>query len=232
VWKQEKARKTHMRILIVGGGKLVYFLTRTFTSKGHEVIVINKDRQECSHLARRIKATVVYGDGSDPQILAEAGAAGVDAVLAVTHKDQDNLVICQLASFRFDVPRTLALVNDPDHEEVFKKLKLTSVLSTTRILSSLIEQRTDFDDIINLVPIGEGRVNITEIILKETSPIVGQTLSEIDLPENSLIATIMREEEIIVPRGQTILQTGDRLVLITLPDNYAQVLKRITGEHS
>ncbi|MBI1928289.1 NAD-binding protein [Candidatus Poribacteria bacterium] len=219
-----------MNILIVGGGKLVYFLSRTFISKGYSVTIINRDREECSWLARRLKATAVYGDGSNPQILEEAGAGTADAVLAVTPNDQDNLVICQLASLRFHVPRTLALVNDPDHEEVFRQLGITSAFSTTRVLSSLIEQRAGFEGITNLLPVGEGKVNVTEVVLEGTSPVVGRALRDIAFPENSLIACLLRDDQPIVPRGTTVLQERDRLIVMTLPENHGQVLKMLTGD--
>lgn len=219
-----------MNILIVGGGKMVYFLCRTFLSKGYNVNVINHNQEECNWLARRLKATIIYGDGSNPQILEEAGANTTDAVLAVTPNDQDNLVICQMADLRFRVPRTLALVNDPDNEEVFRQLGITNAFSTTRILSSLIEQRTNFEEITNLIPIGGGKVNVTEVVLKETSPVVGKSLYDIALPGNSLVACILREGNPIIPRGTTVLQDGDHPIVISLPENYGQVLKAITGD--
>ncbi len=219
-----------MNILIVGGEKLGYFVARLFISKGHNVTIINRDQRECTRLARRLKSTIVHGDGTDLTILQEAGARAADAVLAATANDEDNLVICQLASFHFGVPRTLALVNDPDNEQMFQQLRITGALSITRLLASLIEQRTRFDDVINLVPVGEGKLNVTEILLKETSPVVGKTLTQVALPENSLIASIMRNGEPIVPRGPTTLAAGDRLILITLPENHGRVLKQLTGE--
>jgi trk system potassium uptake protein TrkA len=219
-----------MKILIVGGGKLVYFLARSFLSKGYTATIVNRNRSECIWLARSLKATVVYGDGSDYRILQEAEAGSADAILAVTPNDQDNLVICQLASQRFDVPRTLALVNDPDNEEVFRKLNITAAFSTTRILSSLIEQRAGFEEITNLIPVGEGKVNVTELVLTENSPVIGERLSDIVLPENSLIAVILRKSKPIVPRGATVLQIKDRLIIMSLPENMGQVLKTLTGE--
>ena len=219
-----------MNILIVGGEKLVYFVSRLFISKGHNITIINRDQRECTRLARRLKAVIVYGDGTDLTILQEAGAHNADAVLAATPNDEDNLVICQLASFHFGVPRTLALVNDPDNEQIFQKLQITSALSITRLLAGLIEQKTGFDDIINLVSVEEGKLNVTEVLLKESSPVVGKTLSQIALPENSLIASIMRNGKPLVPRGPTALAAGDRLILISLPENHGQVLKKLTGE--
>ena len=139
-------------------------------------------------------------------------------------------MICQLADLRFHVPKTLTLVNDPENEEVFRHLGITAAFSTTRILSSLIEQRAGFEEITNLIPVGEGKVNITEVVLKETSPVVGQTLRDIALPENSLIASILRERQPIIPRGTTVLHDRDHLIVMTLPENHGQVLKALTGD--
>lgn len=219
-----------MKVLVVGGGKLGYFLSRTFLSKGYDVTVIDRDQDECTWLARHLKATVVHGDGSDPRILEEAGAHSADALLAVTPNDEDNLVVCQLADIRFGVPRTLALVTDPDNEEVFRQLGITGVVSTTRLLSTLIEQKAGFEEITNLIPVSEGKVNITEVVLKETSPVAGQPLREIALPGDSLIAAVLRDGQPIVPRGATVLRVGDRLVVITLPENHGQVLEMLTGD--
>jgi trk system potassium uptake protein TrkA len=218
-----------MKILIAGSGKTLYFLSRSFASKGHEVVVINRNREECVQLARQVSATVVCGDASDARILKEAGAIGADAVLAITPNDQDNLVICQLASLQFGVPRAVALTNDPENAEVFDMLGV-SAFSTTHIVSSLIEQRASLEQITNLLPVGEGRVNVTEIILDADSPVAGRRLRDIDLPENALVAVVIRNNQPIVPRGANQLLGGDRLVLITLPENHGPVLKAFTGE--
>lgn len=218
-----------MKVLIVGGGKTLYFLCRNFTAKGYEVVIINRNPEECVQLARQLTATVVRGDGSDPRILKEAGAMGADAVLAITPNDQDNLVICQLASLQFGVPRAVALANDPDNAEVFDKLGV-SAFSTTNIIGSLIEQRASLEQITNLLPVGEGRVNVTEIVLDGDSPVIGKFLKDIDLPENALVAVVIRDNHPIVPRGGNDLLAGDRVVLITLPENHGPVLKTFTGE--
>jgi trk system potassium uptake protein TrkA len=213
----------------VGGGKPLFFLCRNFTAKGYKVVIINRDKDECVQLSRQLSAMVVCGDGSDAGILKEAGAMGADAVLAITPNDQDNLVVCQLASLTFGVPRAIALANDPDNTEIFEKLGV-SAFSTTHIVGSLIEQRASLEQILNLLPVGEGRVNVTEIVLEDDSPVVGKLLKDIDLPENALIAVVIRDNHPMVPRGGNDLQAGDRVVLITLPENHGPVLKALTGE--
>ncbi len=218
-----------MRVLVVGGDRLVYFVSRSLTNRGYAVTIINRDREECTRLARTLDATVVYGDGSMPHVLEEAGAWDADVVLAITPNDEDNLVICQVASVHFEVPRALALVNDPDHEETFRGLGVMAV-SPTQILTRLLEQRMTFEDIEQFIPIAEGNINVTEIALDEDSPAVGMNLQDIPLPEGALIAAILRRGRPIIPGGATVMRDRDRLIVITLPDNHEEALKVLVGD--
>jgi len=218
-----------MKVIIVGSGKTLYFLCRNFNAKGYEVVIINRNREECVQMARQLSATVVCGDGSDSAILQDAGATEADALLAITPNDQDNLIICQLASLQFRVPRAVALANDPDNTEIFEKLGV-SAFSTTQIVGSLIEQSASLEQITNFLSVGQGRVNVTEILLDAGSPVAGKHLKEIDLPENALVAVVIRDNRPIVPRGGQQLLADDRVVLITLPENHGPVLKVFTGE--
>jgi len=210
-------------IILVGGGKLVYFLTRLFVSKGYSVTIITRDGEESVSMARRIRATVVLGDGSDPRVLEDAEASRADALLAVTPHDHANLVICQIASLRFRVPRVLALANDPDNEELFASLGVAA-FSPTRIIASLIEQRTAFEEITNLIPVGEGRVTVTELLPAPSAKVCGKALRDLHLPGNSLVGYILRDGSPLVPRGDTVLAAGDRIILIALPENFGKAL--------
>jgi trk system potassium uptake protein TrkA len=128
-----------MRVILIGEGKTVYFLAKRFASKGYHLTLISPDLAKATILSRQVRATVLVGDGSDPATLEETGVRQTDVVLSLTSLDQDNLVACQLAQQMFGVPRTIALVNDPDHETVFRQLGLTIAISTTSIITSLIE---------------------------------------------------------------------------------------------
>jgi trk system potassium uptake protein TrkA len=112
---------------------------------------------------------------------------------------------------------------------VFQKLGIDA-FSTTRTIASMIEQKTALDQIVNLIPVGEGKVNITEIELKVDSPVAGKMLRDLSLPPDSLVAVVLRNGDAIVPRGESTLQAGDRIVLITLPSNHGPIIKAITGE--
>jgi trk system potassium uptake protein TrkA len=219
-----------MKIIVVGGGKVAYFLARSFLSKGHSVALVNREATECRQLARQLKATIIQGDGSYPKILDDAGAHEADAVLAITPSDEDNLIICQIAERRFQVPTTLAVVSDPDNEAVFPQLGVKNVVSITRILTAMIEERTEVEEISNLVALAGGKVNVTELELTDDCPVLGQPLSQIDLPDDSLIACIVRNEQVLVPHGATTLLLGDRVLMVTVPGSHGVAVKMLTGE--
>lgn len=219
-----------MKIIIVGTGKQVYFLARDFLSKGHRVIVVSSLPEDARWMARRLKATIVHGDGSDPAVLEDAGAAEADAVIAATLNDPDNLVICQIAQLRFRVPMTLAVANDPDNQEVFPKLGVRNVLSITQLVSKLIGQRTASEEITDLAIMAGGAVNVTELVLTDRCPAVGQPLSTVPLSRDALVASVVRGGAAIIPHGDTALAVGDRIVLVTLPASHGQTVKFLTGE--
>ncbi|MCK8825048.1 potassium channel family protein [Fuchsiella alkaliacetigena] len=221
-----------MKVIIIGGGKVVYFLAKTFFSKGYEVSIINLDRDYCEILAKKLKANIICGDGSDPRILEDAGALQADLVVALTPNDQDNLFICQLAELKFDVPKTFALVNNPTNEWIFQKLGVTKVISTTSIVSSLIEQKVAVDDITNLLPVEEGRVTISEVVINNDSPVVGKRLKEVQLPKESILGSIIRKEEVVIPSGDTELLVGDKVIAITMPENQGQVFNVLLGSEN
>ena len=218
-----------MRIILIGGSQTVYFLARQFVRRKYHVTVINRDGARSRQIAQQTKATVVLGDGTDVQRLEEAGARQADALLALTNQDQDNLIACQIAQRMFSVPRTIALVNDPDNESVFKQLGVTVAFSSTRIIGSILDQETGFEEITALMPLAQGRVNVTDVRLKADSPAIGKTLLELELSDNSLVACIVRDDEVIVPRGSTRLLADDHLVLISHPEQQKFDLTTLCG---
>ena len=136
-----------MRLILIGEGNLTYFLGRQFTSKGYFLTIITPRPEEAIALSRKLKATIITGNGSDPAVLQEAGAYEADVILALTAQDPDNLIACQVAQDRFGVPKTVALVNDPDNREIFEELGIDIAFSATEILGSMIDQQTASTDL-------------------------------------------------------------------------------------
>ena len=222
-----------MRLILIGGGETIetiYFLAKLFVGRGYQVAIVNPHPAEAQMLSRQVEATVLLGDGSDPGILEQAGARRADAVLSLTPYDPDNLVACQIAQRLYGVPRTLALVNDPDNEQVFRKLGITEVFSATRLIGSLIEGQTVFDEITEIFPADEGRLRVTEVVLGEGAPAVDRALQDLGLPEGSLVAAIIRDSHVVVPAGEDRLRVADRLIVIAQPELQETVLQLLAGE--
>lgn len=221
-----------LRILVVADERSVYFLSLRLVEAGHQVVVIHESEAVCRSLARRLQATIIHGDATDPHVLEDAGAGAADAVMALTPVDARNLAICQQARLRFQVPRALAVANDPDNEEVFRKLGAEIAFSPTRVLATLVEQRASFADITNLIPVADGRVHLTEVKLSADAPVVGRQLKDAGLPRGAVVAYLLRDDEPLVPHGRTELQAADRLMLVTLPGNHAPALQALTARES
>ena len=130
-----------MYVIVVGGGKVGYYLTKQLLSEGHEVLLLEKDRRRQAALAEQMGEVVVQGDGCEVRIMSEAGFGRADVIVAVTGDDEDNLVICQMAKRKFQTPRTVARVNDPDNLMLFEKLGIDTTVSSTQIIFNLLDQQ-------------------------------------------------------------------------------------------
>ncbi len=219
-----------MQIMLIGGGKLIYHLAKNLISKGHFIIIINKDKDYSVEISRKLKATIIHGDGSDPAIMENAGIYKTDVLTALTGKDHENLFICMMARKYFGVERTTALVNNPDNESLFNKLGIASIFNITDLLSSLIEQNVVYEDISNLLTLEGGKLSVTQYIIPEDAPAVGKTLKEIDLPLSIVLGGVIRNGDIVIPRGRTKIEAGDKLLIISLPEEQAMAIKILGGE--
>ena len=221
-----------MFIIIAGSGALVYHLARDLRQKRHQLQLIVRDAEACQDLARRLEMPVICDDPTLPRVLQAAGATEADLVLAVTLNDADNLVICQISKRHFGAPRTAALAANPNHVELFRRLGIDAVVSVATILTTLVEQQATLEDMISLTPLAEGKIMVTELAIPEDAPAVGKTLSELDLPRNALIATITRDGEPIIPRGDIRLYAGDRVLLVTKTEAECSAIGQLLGEEA
>ena len=169
-----------MYVIVVGGGKVGYYLTKQLLTEGHEVLLLEKDRRRQAALAEQMGEVVVQGDGCEVRIMSEAGFARADVIVAVTGDDEDNLVICQMAKRKFQAPRTVARVNDPDNLVLFQKLGIDTTVSSTQIIFNLLDQQIETGEIIPLAALKNGNIEIVAITVSERSPVLGRNVK--DLP--------------------------------------------------
>jgi trk system potassium uptake protein TrkA len=216
-----------MYIIIVGAGKVGYQLTKLLLSQGHEVMLIEKDRNKFASLVDELGDSILYGDGSTMETLTEAGANRAEAIVAVTGHDEDNLVICQLSKMMFFGPRTIARVNNPRNEETFWGLGIDATVSATRLINALIQEQVKAHDVlIPLLTIRGGDVEIVQTNLSPSSPVVNKKIKDLVLPKGTLFISINRGEEVIIPRGDTDLREDDQ-VLVLVRKAHEAVLRQI-----
>jgi trk system potassium uptake protein TrkA len=219
-----------MYVIIVGGGKVGHFLAKRLEQDKHTVVLIEKDAQTCSIIAKDLGILVINGDGCEPQFLQEAGIERADVVAAVTGDDEDNLVVCQMAKERFSVARTVARVNNPADERLFAELGVDVPIDATAILAKIIEEEVSFSDFVNLMSFKRGKLALVRVDLPEDSPVINKKVQDINLPPDSVLVTIIRKDNVIVPQGNTSLQQGDDIIALTLIENEQQLLDTLLGK--
>ncbi|NNJ29303.1 potassium channel family protein [Lacrimispora defluvii] len=217
------------KVLLVGGRSKAKSLAISLINKGYQVTVINDTLEDCVKLSEIDRLTVIHGDGTRPFVLEDASAQDADIAIAMTAKDEDNLVICELCKKKFQVKKTVALLTDPKKTDFFYKMGIDSVVCAITAITGIIEQQAFVDKITTLIPIGEGRVNIAEVPIPGTSPAVGKKLWEINLPKEVIVGCILRGDTTMVPRGDTRILAGDMLVLISSDKQEMAAIQELTG---
>ena len=202
-------------VLLVGGRSKAKSLAQSLLKKGYQVTVINKDLADCERLAENEKLIVIHGDGTKPYVLEDAGAGNVEIAIALTPRDEDNLVICELCKKKFRVSKTLSLLSDPQKTDFFYKMGVDSVVCAISAVTSIIEQQAFMEEMAKAIPIGEGRVQLLEVPITETDPAAQKQVWEINLPKEVIIGCILRRDQTLIPRGDTRILAGDILVLIS-----------------
>ena len=218
-----------MYVIVVGGGKIGYYLTRTLIDGGHEVFLIEKDRKRAQLLAPDFGELVMRGDGCEVSTLQEAGIARAGAVVAVTGHDEDNLITCQLAKRKFQVPRTIARINNPKNEGIFRRLGIDATVSSTQVIYSLIEQEVESGVVVLLAALERGKIEIVAVELTDGSPAAHRTVKDVHLPGECVLAAILRDEHILLPSGTTELLPGDTVVGLTHLDDEPALRAALVG---
>lgn len=207
-----------MYVIVVGGGKVGYYLTKTLLSEGYEVLLIERNADKVETFAERFGAVVIAGDGAEASTLAAAGAARADVVIAVTGEDEDNLVICQMAKQKFHVGRTIARVNNPKNERLFRTLGIDVTVSQTNYILHLIEQSIPEHSFVHLLSLNHEDLAIVDAKIHNGSPVAHRAIGEIALPPNCIIAAVSRGPQLIVPTATTELLPGDDVIAIAHRD--------------
>ena len=220
-----------MFVVINGGGEVGSFLARTLHGKGHAVSVIDKRSEIMRKLAEEVPTDIllVEGDGCDVRALKDAGTDRADVFASVTPHDEENLVSCQIARLHFGVQRVVARVSSPRNEGAFHSLGIEAISSTT-VISQLIEEQLTVGDIIRLYTLQKGQLGLVEVEVPQgASAADGRTVAELGLPDDIVLVSLLRGDRLLIPRGRTSLQPGDRVMAVTQLGREAQLARLLRG---
>ena len=208
-----------MYIIIVGGGRVGYYLSRALLGEGHEVLIVEKDSAVCEAVTDELGSICLRGDGCEAVTLAEAGTDRADMLISVTGHDEDNLVACQVAKHKFNVLRTIARIGNPQNEILFKKLGIDVTISSTNIILENIETEVPTHPLTHLLTIRDKGLEIVEIKISPDSMTVGKPVKKLALPPGIILSLIIREKrKPVVPTGNTVIRAGDQIIALTTPE--------------
>jgi trk system potassium uptake protein TrkA len=219
-----------MYVVVVGGGKVGYYLARELLDAGHELVVLEKDSLRARQIADELGSIVLNRDGCEGKHLAEAGANRASIVAAVTGDDEDNLVVCQMAKHHFDVPRTIARVNNPKNEDLFRHVGVDEIINPTRMALASIEQDIPVHELLHLAQLRAGELELVEAQITENSPAVGRRPADIPLPEGCSLFLLLRGNGVLPIRGDTILQAGDKVIAVSRTGSEDPLRRELIGD--
>ena len=220
-----------MYIIVVGGGRIGYYLVKGLLEEGHEVLVVEQDEAVCETINEELGTICIRGDGCEVATLVEVGTERADMLIAVTGDDEDNLVSCQVAKHRFNVERTIARIRNPQNEFLFKALGVDVTISSTSLILESIETEVPTHSLTHLLSFEESGQEIVVVRITAESATVGKSVRELKLPKESRLVLVVREGgKTRIPTLNTTFREGDRVVALTTPESEEELRAVIRGE--
>ena len=205
-----------MYIIVIGGGQVGYYLAKALLDEEHEVLVIERDSHRTEFIINELGSVCIRGDGCEAATLTEVGTERADMFIAVTAHDEDNLVACQVAKHKFNVPHTIARLSNPKNETIFKKLGIDVTVSSTNIILEYIEQEVPTHALTHLLTIRDRGMEIVEVRIPPDSSTAGKAVKELSLPPETVLSLIIsKERKPRVPTPSTVIRAGDQIIAIT-----------------
>lgn len=219
--------KPAKKIMILGGGRIGYYIASKMENKA-DIKIIEKDAERCKFLSKHLgKSLILHGDGADKQLLIEEKISNMDIYIACSNNDELNIMASLLAK-KLGAKKVIALVNRTDYVSLAYNLGIQSVLSPRLITASIILRYIRKGEILSLTAIAENKAEIMEALVSKDSPLIGRPLKDGIFPKNSILGAIIRDDRIIIPKGEDFIKEKDKLIIFTLKDSIKEVEKLLT----
>jgi trk system potassium uptake protein TrkA len=220
-----------MYIIVIGGGRVGYYLTKALLTEGHEVVIVEQNASHCKVINDELGGVCIRGDGCETATLAEIGTGRAEMFIAVTGDDEDNLVSCQVAKHKFNVARTVARVRNPQNEAVFRQLGIDVTVSSTNVILERIKEEVPTHPLTHLLTIRDQGLEVVEIKIPAESKTVGKQIKELSLPEGARLALIIHQaQRPKMPSTETTIRAEDRVIAITSAEREEELRAALRGE--
>ena len=217
-----------MKVLITGGQIEADFIIKMFKEAKHQLIVVNSDQKYCQYLSKENHIKVYIGDPTQISVLHDAGAMDCDLAIALCPNDEDNFVICQISKKIFGIEKVVCTVSNPNNVDVFHKLGVNSVVSSTYLLLQTIKVESSCENVVKALSFEQDKIAMLEIVLnKKNLAIIGKTLAQLENTRLYNISCIYRNAQVVIPSGNTEIKFGDKLFVITTNADKDEVIKYI-----
>jgi trk system potassium uptake protein TrkA len=220
------------KVMVMGGGKLGYYLAEKLSAHNIIVKIIEQDKDRCEYLSEKLNGVlVICGDGTDPSLLDDEGISNMDAFISVTGYDEENLLMTLIAK-QAGVKKVIAKVSKPSYAQIIERLGVDIAISPIDITASDILKYIRGGRAVSVSLLLGGQAEVTEIIADENMPVIGKPLAQLGLPKGIIIGAIAHKGKVIIPNGSSIINPGDRFVVFCLSSEIAAleaIFKRVKG---
>ena len=217
-----------MYIIIIGCGETGSALAKHLASEDHELVVVEQNEERAKSLAETMDALVIHGDGSNTEILKDAGIDKADAVVILTREDNTNLTICQIVK-KFEVKKIVSRVNDPSKQDLYIGLEITAAISPIAAIVSYFKNAITHGRGRSVISIEKGKAEILEIKLTNES-LDGRKIKDANLPNDTIIGVISREGNVMIGNPEVILRKGDLITVIAKTEASKNIITLLKGE--
>ncbi len=219
-----------MYVIVVGGGKVGFYLGKALLEEGHEILIIEKDSRKCQSISEELGSIVLQGDGCEVSTMIEAGFSRAEWVIAVTGDDEDNLVICQVGKLRFNIPRTIARINNPKNEAIFRKMGIDITVSSTNVILEHIQQELPYHPLLHLMNLHNFGLEVVEVKIPKGSRTAGKRVRELPLPPDCLLSLVINKDRgPQIASGDTVLAEEDEVLAVTKAEHEIALRNVIMG---
>ncbi|WP_162924495.1 Trk system potassium transporter TrkA [Rubrobacter indicoceani] len=223
-----------MRTVVIGAGEVGFTAAKLLSNEGHQVVLVETDGARVEHASENLDALVIHGNGASPRLLSEAGVDHSDLLVAASNSDEVNIIACLSAKSR-GVKQTVARLHnsdyyDPRDEGRQEMLGIDHVIHTEEMATRNIRDALLVPGAANIDSFADGRIGVAEVILDRSSPAVGKTLKEIELPEHSLMVGVVRNGEALVPGGDTRIEVQDHVLLVSGRESLSRVVRAVATD--